>query len=556
MGILNLRARLYIFLALFSIIILFNLMVMIPSMNAWSADVSPSLTFTLVSAVLKLESGAQQGEATMLLRIDGLEKTKKDYPANPDISDIGVPKPPDVTFSKIKVVQVGETSRNWLLTAEIKDLPANTSQKRYLLVQYAGVGKTLDYTLTNKYDTAFSWTLKPPPSEISIRSGQGIEIGIAVGPVPASRVRLLQATLIEESRKYPLAEAGFVICEKPTMEKVSEQCKSEINLEDHSPNRIWLHSKNGSYPVGKFKGSVTIGASQKPEGDTINLTVYSTRFWWRQFGGIIVIILGVIASWWVSTYSRYRLVRNQILFSAALFKEKFEGLKTKLGEAPSEINHDNMKETSVKLRTLLEELSEKALLSRARKLGKLWAEMIPKLDDFKAVWERMDTWVMALDELISRGMAVAWDKLKAYSSEANRINEAVRQLDELAKGDKALALEKLQPKIGEVLNKLKTELEQTVTTIPPGVSFTPGKKEIEKLEFEFEFINWISWGFWLVTTVIVGTFVVVLPNLGFGLWTDYMLCFFWGVGLPTTGTQLTGMTSLNVAAKLGISNIK
>jgi hypothetical protein len=46
---------------------------------------------------------------------------------------------------------------------------------------------------------------------------------------------------------------------------------------------------------------------------------------------------------------------------------------------------------------------------------------------------------------------------------------------------------------------------------------------------------------------------VVLSNLGFGLWTDYLMCFFWGFGLPTGATQLAQLTPGTIATSLGIS---
>lgn len=545
MGLSNLRIIGWNFRVSSAIIII--LMVTIPLRNAWGVDASPSPTFTLVGAALKLENGAEKGKATMLLKTDGLNRDKKDYPDNPDIvKDIGVPFPPEVhVIFSAKAMQVGDTSRSWLLTAEIDHLPGNTSQKRYLEVRYSGFTGTLDYTLTNKFETAFSWTLKPPPSEISIRSGEPIEIGIAVGAVPASNVKLLQATLIEKSRKYPLAEAGLTLCKKS-----SGDCDSEINLEAHSSNRLWLRTKDDKYPVGQFQGSVVIAAAQKPEGDTINLTVFATRGW-RQFGGIIVIMLGVGISWLVSTYARSRLARNQVRLFAAFMREKFKRLQTKLIQAPPQIIPKNTETTSGKLKKFLEDLSESALDSKGYlpdTIPKPYLGGASKLEDFKAVLQKMDGWAVALEMIISRGMANAWDFLSTHPTNQSDINATVGQLDELAKGDDVPA--DLKTQIDKKVNDLKTKLQIPET---PSGKLKEGEEEIERLKFEIDFINLTVWIVMLALTTLLGSYIVVWSNLGFGLWGDYLLCLFWGFGISIGGQQILQMTSGSVATALSIT---
>ena len=555
MGLSSLRIALWISRVSSAIIVI--LMVAVPFRNAWAADASPNPTFALVGAVLKLENGKGEGQAAMLLKADGLDKTKKDYPTKPDIRDLGVPDPPPVKVNVISVtpMQVGESSRSWLLSAQIKELPANTSQKRYLLVQYAGFDTTLDYTLTNKYDTPFSWTLKPPPSEISIRSGQPIEIGIAVGPVPASKVRLLQANLIEKSQKYPLAKAGLMLCKNPT-----GGCQSEINLEERSANRLWLRTKDQSYPVGRFEGSVTIAASEKPEGDTITLTVNSTRFWWRQFWGVIVILAGVVIAWIVSTYGPSRVTRDQLLLPVALVREKFQRMQTTLTQTPPQIDSTNTETTSGKLTRLLGDLSESGLDSK----GYLpytpplpLPGMAPKLDEFKVFLQKMEGWAVALDEII-RGMASAWDKVKRYpSSKHPLINTTVHRLDEFVTVENAPALDKLKSDINKELTDLSTQLG----TPSPSAAVSRGllaKKEASTrmLRLEISLVNWAMWLVVCLLTTLVGSYVVVWSNLGFGLPTDYVFCLLWGFGIPIGGQQLLQLTPKNVVTTLGISGPK
>jgi hypothetical protein len=274
---------------------------------------------------MKLENGASQGQATMLLRIDGLDQAAMSSATSPVVTDLKVPDPPpaEVIFTS-KEMRRSASGRTWLLSAIVNGLTGNTSQQRYLSISFAGVEKTLDYTLTNKYEAAFSWTLKPPPSAISIKPGQPIEIGIAVGPVPASDVTLLQATLVEQSRKSLLASTALTLCRDPD----GKSCRGGIDLPASSANRLWLRTE-GSEAVGQFVGTVMIAASQKSGGDLVTLTVYVTTTC-SQLLGVFLIFVGLIMAWAISVYGRSRLSRDELLHPAAFVSQKLRNLRTTL----------------------------------------------------------------------------------------------------------------------------------------------------------------------------------------------------------------------------------
>lgn len=548
MGLSNLRTGLWIFRASFAIVII--LMVPIPFMNAWGDGPPPNPTFTLVGPVLKLEPGAKEGQATMLLKADGLDKTAKENPRPPEILDQKIPSPPSVNvIFSAKEMQVTDSSRSWLLSADIKELPANSSQKRFLM-KFAGFERTLDYTLTNKYDTAFSWTLKPPPSEISIRSGEAIEIGIGVGPVPASMVRLLQVALIEDTRKNPLAEAGLLLCKN-----LSGDCDSNIDLAAHSANRLWLRTKDNSYPVGKYTGSVTIAADQKYEGDVITLTVYSSH-WCSQVWGLIAIIVGVFGSFFVSTYAKFRLNRDQVLLSAALMREKFKSLQTKLTQALFGIGPTNTKFTSGKLTTFLNDLSNQGLYDKGflsvTTITTQFLGASSKPDDFKGFLKNKDGWAVALDKIIS-GMTEAWSQRSTHSApqQQDTIKNTVGEIDKLAEQEDPPVLKELEDKIKGFLKELDKELNKSIAPTGKAPDDT-GDKGIESLIFEINVINWAVVIVTLVLTTLLGSYIVVWSNLGFGLWRDYLFCLLWGFGIPIGG-QVLQMTSANVTTALGIT---
>jgi hypothetical protein len=60
---------------------------------------------------------------------------------------------------------------------------------------------------------------------------------------------------------------------------------------------------------------------------------------------------------------------------------------------------------------------------------------------------------------------------------------------------------------------------------------------------------------WIVALIALasGFYSVVLANLGFGTSTDYIKCFFWGLGFSVAGTQLDSLTQTTTTSNFGIT---
>jgi len=136
-----------------------------------------------------------------------------------------------------------------------------------VLVAAAGAGASLpsDARAQSPSAGSFAWTVKPPPGELSLRSDSAIDIGIAVQGVPATDVRVMQTALIEQSTKVPLP-GNWSLCRTH-----QGQCDTKIDLGAHSANRLWLRPTDRTSIIGKYTGTVTIGASEKPDGEPFNL---------------------------------------------------------------------------------------------------------------------------------------------------------------------------------------------------------------------------------------------------------------------------------------------
>lgn len=526
-----------------------------PAQAAAADATSPS--FSVVSPFLKLEQGKSAGRASIVLKLDRLDPATMGKAEMPKVEDLNTTDPPTVTVTFTPTeMQPGSTSRSWALMADIANLPTNTIQTRYLKVNFAGVTKTVEYTLTNKFDPAFTWTLKPPGST-SITPEQGLPIGVAVGPLPASDIRLVHSTLLEQSRKYNLGAEGLEICRNEFGE-----CETPVHLTANSGGTIWLRSKDGVMAVGHFVGSVTINSPQKPEGDTISLDVYVTN-WPRQLGGAVAILFGVFLAWVISTWGRSRYNRDQLLLPAALLREKLRGLQGTLAQAPPAIDTTSTSNTRKKITSLLNELTEEKLETAnyiPLSFPSPYAGAALRTDDYRQFLQKRDDWVAVLRAIIEDGMAVAWGQLTTSSSgDAQRqVDQSVRTIDAFIDDrDVAPTFSTVASQINGELTRLSTSLSTLLHSARDGARAlttpTVAVRTYDELRFEIRTIGLAVWIAMAILTTLVGTNAVVLSNLGFGLVTDYLVCLFWGLGLPIGAQQLNQLTTASVSTTLGVS---
>jgi hypothetical protein len=97
----------------------------------------------------------------------------------------------------------------------------------------------------------------------SIAKKRAVPVGIAVGPVPATGVKLSSSNIIEQATKVPLGGNDLKLCRN-----ADGECDTNLSLDANSPNLLFLRVEDTFDQPGSFQGVITIAASQKPEGDT------------------------------------------------------------------------------------------------------------------------------------------------------------------------------------------------------------------------------------------------------------------------------------------------
>ena len=161
--------------------------------TAWAAPAANAATsFSLVDPQFTLAPGKLEGRSSILLSIAGA--SEEEIAGKPEnIVDLRVDNSVQGAVSFTATPLFGSAKeRKWLLTGEIKDLPLDTVQKRYLKFSFDGQDVVLAYAVSNKgtSNTPFSWTVNLPSGEMSLPEGQPVQLTISVGSVPATKTSI------------------------------------------------------------------------------------------------------------------------------------------------------------------------------------------------------------------------------------------------------------------------------------------------------------------------------------------------------------------------------
>lgn len=386
-------------------------------------------------------------------------------------------------------------------------------------------------------DGDFTWTITGPPAEIGLSQGDALGLSIAVGPERATNVQVLQSALVQDKTHRPLADGRLLLCTT-----ADEACDGNpIDLAANQPRRLWLRpAATGGFEVGKFSGSVTIAASEKPSGESLTATVYvsSERHRWV---GVLALVIGVAVAWLVAVPVRARMQRNELLRPAAVLRERLQALYPRLLPLAAMVPT-----LTARIRAIIAELDPSAL-ERAgylpTGLPSPWAGSGPDAEGYRAFLQAKGVELASLALLVQAAVDLYALWLEAGPDRRSTIEDQLAKLDTFA-GDDLADLQALRARIRQVLE------QETATARARAAADRP--ETYEEITLELHRLNGLVWLVYGLLTTAVGAYALVWTNPGFGVPTDYWECLFWGFGLPAA-SQLMKAVPATVATSLGVS---
>jgi hypothetical protein len=530
-------------------------LVLVARFGTAQAEPAISLGAPAVAGTIRLPENGMAGEAWVDLKLDSL--TADDAKAG-DPTVVDEPRGGDsvaVAFSVERVQASTATSRTLRLHAEAKGLPPRYSEIRGALVRFGGKDWRISYLLTNQPEAAFTWKIRPASLTIAVDRGDAIPLSIAVSTVSATGIRVVDATgALEQMRKVLMAPEGFRLCQNP-----SDACDPPT-LAAGTSGTFWLRPVRPLVP-GHYTGPIAIGADQKPDGDTVSLDV-SVSSTGDRVVGVLVLAAGVAISTFWLTVARNRYNRDQAMLPMARLRDRLLAISAVLKDRPVWVSRQSIQRTTDKIDELIAALQPSKLEaagylpSRAPIVG----TQLPDATRVATYVASVDAWTTVLDRVVRQGMAQAWHHLEVAGDPAKQqlVDDCVASMDGFighAAAGAAPDPAATGKMIDDALNKLTTDL----TGGRPGqrvVSFRSATEPTgtEQLLIQMHTIAWGIWSAAALISVVAGSYILVFSNLGFGAWTDYIACLFWGFGLPTAASGMAQMTNASVGGAVGVTS--
>lgn len=499
----------------------------------------PAPTASLVDPAGRLPYGKTEGNATLKLKVDGLDADHLAMPKEKlvrDIADLDPTTPPEVGKIGLNELPKGSATRFFILTLPVKKLLANDTQTRNLRFVLDGAGdQTLPYTLTNTAIGTFSWTLTAN-ANVVIAPGDPIEISAVVGPVAATGLKVLFVGLSDTASKGPMSGGNLFLC--PTRTRCDPNTR--IDLPANSPNKVYVYGTEG---IGQFTGSLTIACNEKPGGDAVPMTVYSSSAGRKAFG-IVWIVLGVLLSWLLAVYLKNRLNRDQMLLPVLALRETRARLEAELQlKNTTGIPTVN---TSQELKTLYTSLSDAELQIHGLPRGVQvpWASPIAASPaEFQSYLVGIGNWLNVLAVIVAGLEKASALYVKGNQANNTAVAAAFTTIDDLVTGTTAPPIDQVTQGVNAALKTLRTVAGGGARLA--GQPDDVGAPSERSLQVDINRLSYAVWALVAVLTIVVGAYVLIYsPNgTAYGTIGDYFTSFLWGLGLPSGATLLQSSTS-------------
>jgi len=521
-----------------------------------TATPSSELRFAFGDATLRLPTGTEKG--TVHLTISAEATGKEQVPAG-DIEVVDMKEPgPTVDFKRVAEHQSSGKGRMWFLKADVSALPINSAPlTRSALVSLGEFKRTVPYVLTNRPASAPDFSITPPAlwqrkSKTALwqwNSDNEVAAAllVAAGEQALLGLRLAHVSLTEKTqqqRSIPLQ--ALELCTLPTDAK----CDPPPMIPAQSSQTVYLRFKKGEEFLGRFSGTVSLAVNARAEAKPVPVDLASTACLERWIGAILIVV-GVIAAFFLSAWSRSRLQRLAALQPVAAARERVLRLLMELDPVRDNtgVNFDATRNCFKKLINGLTEdhlEAEDLLPPTSSVIG-----TVPDTTSLQAHLKKLEPAIAGLAVVVNEG---ALPLLKRWESDPDpvsqtRVKDALQILDapnNATTEDDAVALvarAKTQAQPPQPI-----QAQQAPDDAAPRTPLT-----LQRISAEIETINKTTWYAYLFLTSVAGIATLILANPGFGSPLDFVYCLFWGFGLPIALEKLQQLSPSAVAKPLGIT---
>lgn len=396
-----------------------------------------------------------------------------------------------------------------------------------------------------------TWSVGHPPERMRFPASSAIQFTVSAGDKEVKDVRLAQSTLQDVTTFLQLDASQLQLCTD------DGKCDGEIDIPANTTRRLSLKISSTFHAPGTFTGEVALRIAGKPEVQSFKLTVYS-RTACAMALGALVIALGLGLYFLLNVLLRRRLAIDDALLPAYQLRDSLTVLKRRVDDAIA-LTHVPLAALTGTLNQLDAQLTPEALSSRLPSVTILpWSSGTAWLDNFKAYLTPITGKTAGLVVLVNSGVqaaiaywatfpvpvATALGLINGLSPTVSNASSAQAQLAPIVQALQAAVNPPHAAVLAPVLAAAPADIVARLFTLPPNIQ-----------TLQVRLLRNTLWVWWLVALIALasGFYSVVLQNFGFGSWSDYIKCFFWGLGFSVAGTQLDQLTQTAVTGNFGIT---
>jgi hypothetical protein len=384
--------------------------------------------------------------------------------------------------------------------------------------------------------------IKPPSTKLALLSNRRTSFVVLTDTVPATRLRVVQATLQDGTTHAQLSPQDLKLC-------VSGRCRESVDLQRGTATRVELAVDPAFDAKGTFAGTVFLASDESSTSlPAFDLTVLSTTRW-AQAAGAALILLGILVSLLVTVLLRHRALRLQALLPATRLRDEVRRLQKEVADAAG-LAEARFPQMGSRLERILRNLEEGNLEARGYVPGRFAAAVSPAQDvgaDYREFLKKTADEVTVVRLVMARGIRPVAERWPLHRRP--EIKRALEALD--AVGGQAETVDSAAGEVKRIVDQLAQELgESRPETAMDGSVVGPTVQEVRVALQQTNASLWLAWA---LVTWVAGIVAMVATNYAFGAGLDYYKCFLWGLGIQAAGNQLQQLTPTSVASAFSIS---
>jgi hypothetical protein len=309
--------------------------------------------------------------------------------------------------------------------------------------------------------------------------------------------------------------------------------------------RVLIRLRSDWSRPGSYSGNLLLAARGDTAGQSVALKVF-IRPWWSWLAGFLAILCGTMLSYFALVWlvRRRQLAANELL--VARLDGLLDSLRLRLEEMCAE---DDFPRPAKTLRHIgnLRRYRLRQLFSD-KELAVLAGITVPPAETVTVPDE-----ISGLAKVVRDGFGGLLELWAGSPGQRPELHEFIDRMDQL--GENPAAEKAVEPAIAKILAEARAAVSRVLGAGAPAALAAPRppsplRRETAVLQQIARTTYWLD-AISIAVVVLLGLYVLVWKNPGFGTWGDLMIAFGWGIGLKL-GTDAARLTPADVRTTLGV----